>query len=610
MDKRGQITIFIILGIIIVGGILIYFLFRGSMGIDGVSTEFEPVYDLYLSCLEDTASQGVSLLGEQAGYIEPPEFEPGSAYSPTSSQLDFLGQGVPYWLYVSGNNILREQVPSKEDMEGQLEKYIEERVDFCDFSVFEQSGYDIFIDPEARVDVTINELEVDINLDNKVTIFKENSSVEIDDHRISLDSKLGKYYSLAREVYDYELEELFLEDYAIDVMRLYAPVDGIEVSCVPKIFNEEEIRTNLVNGLVANIHTLKLEGDYYDLREEGDYFVTDSGVSVDENVNFMYNPNWPTRIEMYGDRISQPIGLQKGLSAIGFCYVPYHFVYDINFPVLVQFFDEENFFQFPVGVVIQKSQAREALLGVSGISIENKVCQYNNQEVVIKTYDIDLSPVESFITFKCLDATCNIGETVNVGDEAVLNAGVPQCVNGFIVARAEGYAEASYLSSTNEISSVDIILNKKYNISLDLGNVDATVTFDSEDYSTTAVYPNITHVELIEGFYNITVYIYDDSSLVFPAINDRKCVDVPESGIAGVFGIETEKCYDINIPATEVDFAVIGGGKTQEYITVDQLKESSEINIVAPLFDLPNTLDGLQENYIKVEDEKIFLEFE
>ena len=324
----------------------------------------------------------------------------------------------------------------------------------------------------------------------------------------------------------------------------------------------------------------------------------------------MYNPNWPTRIEMYGDRISQPIGLQKGLSAIGFCYVPYHFVYDINFPVLIQFFDEENFFQFPVGVVIQKSQAREALSGVSGISIENKVCQYNNQEVVIKTYDIDLSPVESFITFKCLDATCNIGETVNVGDEAVLNAGVPQCVNGFIVARAEGYAEASYLSSTNEISSVDIILNKKYNISLDLGNVDATVTFDSEDYSTTAVYPNITHVELIEGFYNITVYIYDDSSLVFPAINDRKCVDVPESGIAGVFGIETEKCYDINIPATEVDFAVIGGGKTQEYITVDQLKESSEINIVAPLFDLPNTLDGLQENYIKVEDEKIFLEFE
>src|SRR3989344_1062455 len=610
MDKRGQITIFIILGIIIVGGILIYFLFRGSMGIDGVSTEFEPVYDLYLSCLEDTASQGVSLLGEQAGYIEPPEFEPGSAYSPTSSQLDFLGQGVPYWLYVSGNNILREQVPSKEDMEGQLEKYIEERVDFCDFSVFEQSGYDIFIDPEARVDVTINELEVDINLDNKVTIFKENSSVEIDNHRISLDSKLGKYYSLAREVYDYELEELFLEDYAIDVMRLYAPVDGIEVSCVPKIFNEEEIRTNLVNGLVANIHTLKLEGDYYDLREEGDYFVTDSGVSVDENVNFMYNPNWPTRIEMYGDRISQPIGLQKGLSAIGFCYVPYHFVYDINFPVLIQFFDEENFFQFPVGVVIQKSQAREALSGVSGISIENKVCQYNNQEVVIKTYDIDLSPVESFITFKCLDATCNIGETVNVDGEAVLNAGVPQCVNGFIVARAEGYAEASYLSSTNEISSVDIILNKKYNISLDLGNVDATVTFDSEDYSTTAVYPNITHVELIEGFYNVTVYIYDDSSLVFPAINDRKCVDVPESGIAGVFGIETEKCYNINIPSTEVDFAVIGGGKTQEYITVDKLKESSEINIVPPLFDLPTTLDGLQENYIKVEDEKIFLEFE
>ena len=42
-----------------------------------------------------------------------PEYEAGSEYMPFSSQLDFLGNPIPYWYYVSGNNIQREQVPSK-----------------------------------------------------------------------------------------------------------------------------------------------------------------------------------------------------------------------------------------------------------------------------------------------------------------------------------------------------------------------------------------------------------------------------------------------------------------------------------------------------------------
>ncbi len=109
-EKKGQVTIFIILAMLIVGGIIIYFSFSGGFG-SGVPPEFEEVYSYYLSCLEDTASYGVGLLGEQGGYIYLPEFEPGSAYMPFSSQLDFFGSGIPYWMYVSGNNLLKEQVP-------------------------------------------------------------------------------------------------------------------------------------------------------------------------------------------------------------------------------------------------------------------------------------------------------------------------------------------------------------------------------------------------------------------------------------------------------------------------------------------------------------------
>ena len=143
--KKGQVTIFIIVAIVVVGGIVAYFALRGGFG-ESIPTELRPVYDYYISCLEASAQEGVSLLGEQGGHIEIPEFEPGSAYIPFSSQLSFLGQPVPYWMYVSGNNLLREEVPKKVEMENELENYVAQRIEECDFEDFELAGYDVYVD--------------------------------------------------------------------------------------------------------------------------------------------------------------------------------------------------------------------------------------------------------------------------------------------------------------------------------------------------------------------------------------------------------------------------------------------------------------------------------
>jgi hypothetical protein len=612
MNLRGQVAIFVIIAILIVGGVIAYFLIRDNVGTN-LSKNLEPAYDYYLSCVEATTREGIALLGEQGGYIETPEFVPGSQYRPYSSQLDFFGQPVVYWMYVSGNNILKEQVPSERMMEEQLEDYIAERVSDCRFGEFEAMGYDVFVNKDdAEVSVEISDLSVSVDVDNEVLIYFEEDSAVVNSHSLDVDSKLGKFYGLALEVYNYEKSSMFLEKYGLDVMRLYAPVDGAEISCAPKIFVDEEIEQDLVNGLTANIGMLKLKGDYYTLaNQENDYFVTDIGRNIDEQVNFMYSPSWGTRIEIHGDRVVRPVGLQEGLGILGFCYVPYHLVYDIDFPVLVQFWDEQEIFQFPVSVVIDKSQAREALPTLEGINIESEVCKYPNQNVEIRTYDSELNPVPARINFKCLNSQCDVGETEIGSGEAILNAQVPQCVNGIIVARAEGYADEEYQISTNDEDFADIVMRKKYKIDLDLGDVDsALVMFDSESYSATAVYPGMKEVELIDGFYNVSVYVYSNSSLTIPETSRRECVDVPSQGVGGLFGLEEEKCFNIDIPGTKVELAVVGGGKTSEYITEGQLADSVELNINVPLFGKPSTIEGLQENYIKAEEELIYLDFE
>ena len=182
INQKGQVTLFIILAILIVSAIIGVFLLRGTFFGESIPQELRPAYDYYISCLGSIAEEGIHLLGEQGGYIEVPEFEPGSAYMPFSSQLDFLGQPIPYWMYVSGNNLLREQVPTKSSMASELESYVSERVEECDFSEFELMGYDVYVDA-GSVEADINQMNVDLEVNSQITIFRGEQTAIINSHK-------------------------------------------------------------------------------------------------------------------------------------------------------------------------------------------------------------------------------------------------------------------------------------------------------------------------------------------------------------------------------------------------------------------------------------------
>lgn len=604
-SRRGQVTIFIILAVLIVGGIVLYFSLRDSVS-SGMNEDLQPVYDYYLGCVSDAAERGIAILGAKGGYIDEPDFEAGSLFAPQSSQLDFFGQAVPYWLYVSGNGILKKQVPSRSQMAGQLEEFVAKEIGKCDFGDFEAAGYDVYFG-DADVFATINENDVGVVVDQDLSLYKGEVSAVVRTSEVDVDSKLGKFYDLAVETFEYEESAMFLEDYVMDVMRLYAPVDGVDLTCSPKVVDKNGVRGEIVDALVANVGMLKLEGDYYDLPEDDrGYFVVDE-LESDEKVNFMYSSEWPTKIEIYGDEVVSPVGLQEGLGFLGFCYLPYHFVYDIYFPVMIQFYDGEELFQFPVVTVVSKNQAREAL-NVSGYSsIQSEMCSYRNQEVLVNTYDMNLNPVESRVSFECLQESCDVGETDSEGS---LVGYFPQCLNGFIVAQAEGYADSKYMISTNSEDVANVVMKKKYNLSLDLGIVDkALVSFVGEDYSATVMYPYSNSIELVEDYYNVTVYAYEDSSLKFSEVTRQECVDVA-TGALGVLGITNEECYDITIPAMDIENAIIGGGRSVDYILDNELSRAVELNLEFPIFDTPGSLEELQSNYDLVEVSEVYLSFD
>jgi len=611
-QKRGQVTIFIIIGIIIVAAIIGYFLLSGP-SLPGGSKELKQGEDAYLTCISDRTKLGISLLGQQGGYIylEELKFYPGSSYAPTSSQLDFYGNSVPYWMFVSGNNLLVEQRPTKEKMQQELIRFIYEGINGCNFDALNSAG--IFVDVyDGKVDVTINDNTVDVSLDNPIFISFENDSATVTKHDISVKSKLGKFYNLASAIYEKEKADGFLEDYGLDAMYLYAPVTGVDFGCSPRIFNEDAVKKNISDGLEQNIAFLKVSGNYYDLSDKkNSYFVVDVGQKIDENVNFMYSGSWPTKVQMYGDKVVQPVGTQQGLSMFGLCFVPYHFVYDIDFPVLVQFFDGTDLFQFGMVAVIKNSQSRNPILGGQEVINEKVICANSDKKVKVSTYDLDLNPVEARLSFSCLDETCDLGSTRMISsDESSLVANVPSCVNGILKAYSENYTSASYVISTNREAQADLLLKKIHTINVSLASVGkANVIFTSNDYTAVFNYPEDKTVKLAEGEYNVTVYVYSNTSINFEGIKQTKCLDVPSSSVGGIFGATESKCFDLDVPAQTIDSAIVGGGSTEDYFTDELLANSKELHLEIPTFKIPKTIEDLETNYAQWEVSRLELNF-
>ncbi len=624
-NKNAQITVFVILALVIIGSIVVYFLFKDKIFPVEVPSEIKPAYEYYSSCIQNVVEKGADIMSSQAGYIYLPEFRKGSEYAPFSSELGFMGLGVPYWYYITENGLKSEQIPSKKNMEAQLARYLKEEIAKCDFSSLKAQGYIIEVQEPTSSSMSIENDKIKGSLNQKISIAKGESNFILSSQSFETNSQLGDFYNKAREIYNYEKKSSFLENYSIDVLYTYAPVSGSEISCSPVYWNAYEVIDKLKLALEANIGAIKINGNYYTQAKNSDYFTVGKGeLDVGGNrVNFIYSKDFPSRFEVWPTEnnimTAKPLGSQPGLSAMGFCYAPYKFVYDMSFPVLVQIYnsDAKEIFQFPVAVVINKNVPR---ISAGGEVVEqtSSICSNANTDITINTYNLNLEPVQADLKFRCLTEVCNIGKSKidNESGIASIKVKVPQCVNGIIIANAEGYSEKKYTLSTNEEDSADIVLDKQYKLNLEV-YIDGSLTSDlavlmieergenSSNFIDSISYPGIKELKLSEGDYSLSLYVYKNSALTIPETTIRQCAEVPQTGIGGLFGMTEEKCSDITIPSQKINNMLYAGGKLNSYITPDMVENAKSIKIYARSIKLPSTIEEIQTSQEQIEGKAI-----
>lgn len=194
IKKRGQITIFIIIAIIIVAlGILIYFFFpqiKTSLGLVPKTPQ-----QFIQSCLEDKIRESVETLSLQGGSIAPEHY-----FSYNGNNIEYLCYTNEYY-----KTCVVQQPLLKQHIENEIKKDIADEADQCFDSMkqsYEKKGYDVNL-VKGEMSVELLPKRIVITFNNKA-VFSKESSERYDKFSVVLNNNLYELISIADSIINWE----------------------------------------------------------------------------------------------------------------------------------------------------------------------------------------------------------------------------------------------------------------------------------------------------------------------------------------------------------------------------------------------------------------------
>ncbi len=474
--RRGQVTIFIILGIVALLSIILIIAIKTQVVTfkpgEIIPTEKNRIEQLITSCITNVGENAVRTLGQQGGYLTIPSqiADNANLYLQTSPVSD-----LPYWAY--GENTL---YPSLEDIKTQLDHELEQKLHNCVFELGKLDSYDV----EERSPITGNteivESKIIFNVHWDLLVKDKNGEIvtEVANHVAESDIKLKHAYDLSRRILDVELRDLKLEDLTQDLIALEhkdLPVAGFEVSCAPKRWPLDKVKQTLKDLLRVNLAQLKVKGtniNQYpaDLPYYQNHYFWNLGDDVsygDElSVVFTFDDNYPFTFDVSprsGNALrSNSFGQHNSLLSF-FCMQSWKFTYDVSFPVVVRVHDETTGYDFKSSFTVhlhhnipnRKDTPHQGTAVVFGTYDNDQFCQAGTVPFTFKTYQLvnnnegvySRTPLEGAdISYNCLQYQCDaIAQTqydfAGMGDVAATRTNVPLCGGAIVRASKDGYKE-------------------------------------------------------------------------------------------------------------------------------------------------------------------------
>lgn len=385
--KRGQITVFIIIGIIILIaiGTTLYLTTREKAGeyeaarprVAEIPTEIQPLKDLVESCIQRLATDGLKRIGDSGGYIDTTQFSVNPV-SPTDGDAAEFSPGakpiIAYWWYMKSPNKCEENCifdtkrpplyrsEGSTSIETQLDEYITKNMKNClgNFEAYKKCRVQELGEPK----VTTNIAEQDVFFIGKYPLRAvcEGQTFDIEDSYVTIDLNFKEIYNLSSELASFENTDRILEQVTKNLISTFGEIDPAKLPPMrsfqigpPKpgqFWIKYDVLDKIKTILVSYIPFIQPSGvmnyNYIAAPEEArdpelyeniynrQFLVPINGTHPTLEARFMYFDWWQPYFDLNCNG-----QLCQADSASNFAFIPmtmnrYTFAYDLSYPVLVE----------------------------------------------------------------------------------------------------------------------------------------------------------------------------------------------------------------------------------------------------------------------------------
>jgi hypothetical protein len=500
--KRGQITLFIIIGLVLLISISVIIYLLNVQSREDVErravipslpvSEADPVSDFINGILKKTATDGLKILGEQGGYIDASFFV--NPMDVTESEGISFGAGslkIPYWWYMKSPNSCQNNCEfdskrpdlfssRKVNIEDQLKMYIDEKVreNAGAFEEITQLGYKITEKARPNSKVNIREKDILVVLDWKLSVEKAESKYEIKDFYSLVDLNFKEIYDLATDLINMQIEYAFAENAVKSLIYSFArkdknalpPVSDFEFSFgAGTYWIKSEVEKKVRQMLVSYLPMLQVTGtrnfksitapegtkdmEYYEILYNRYFLIPIEKDYHNLEVNFYYLDWWKPYFDLNCDgELCIP---DSTAGDIGFLFgiKKYNFAYDISSPLVVEInspfaFNGEGYsFKFAIESNLRNNDVFTSEKNLPPSLDFGDTVMFCNQNqrtsgeisINIKEFKTDKNVEGVNLIYYCGDDACPIGTT----EKETFVSQFPRCLNGILMMKKLYYMPLS-----------------------------------------------------------------------------------------------------------------------------------------------------------------------
>jgi hypothetical protein len=506
-NKKAQVTMFVLMGLVLVFmlGIGLYLYNLESVSeveqitfTEDRNPELIMVRSQIEFCLNSLTTQSLRLIGQNGGFIQPPQGLITNSFSPYSNNaLNFFGSTIPYAHELTSspsciNCNFRTNLPSLEtgpnSIKNQVQQYIDSNLEEC--SQLQQFSDQMMItsgEPISEVFFDEQDTKTRVTWPINVLIYETNQNITEQYYDSVTDLKFKKLYETISEVLFQQLiQQNVLENYVVKVLQYISFSDQIPPTIqetrftnTPTVYDLNLAYSLIKSELSENINLIQVIGsrDYVrpiDLMEPTQNLYEDFAIMLyadqfylqDIKINFNYLDSWPTYINVnpsYGT-VAMPTRNPIKIGPISTINrMEYDFSYDVTAPFLVEFEDSTAFggqdpylFRFPYEVNVRNTKpynlTNNFVVQSTGFSDANQL----TQQLTINTFDGYTSNPKPgvSVSYDCVDQSLALGVTQLQNGLASLTTSVPSCIG----AAVQGIQE-EYVSELVNVTSEQVNLN-------------------------------------------------------------------------------------------------------------------------------------------------------